>query len=218
MVHALVFDMDGTLIESHGAITSAYRAAVLAAGGPEVADAEIIAAFPIGPPTAILAHLLDRAATDDDIHRYYTYLATSSETVAVYDGIAELLSYASPRVALGLFTGASRHAARILLDRVGLLGQFRTVVGGDEVGHPKPEPDGVHLACRRLGVEPARSAYVGDSPLDLEAARRGGVTAVAAAWGHQYDATAPADVIAHHPRDVLALIGESRPNHAPERP
>jgi HAD superfamily hydrolase (TIGR01549 family) len=205
-VDAFVFDMDGTLIESHGAVTAAYRAAVLAGGGIDPSDADIIAAYPVGPPSAILAQLLGRAATAQDLRRYYSHLATSAHKVIVYDGVADLLSKTSRQVPIGLFTGASQQAAHILLDRVGLREHFRTIVGGDEVEKPKPDPEGVNLACRRLGIKPGRIAYVGDSPLDLQAARCSGAMAVGAAWGHQYDPSAPADLTANHPRDLLSLI------------
>lgn len=204
LVEAIVFDLDGTLIESHGAVAAAYRAAVLAGGGAEPSDADIIAAYPLGPPAVILTHLLGRPATDSDLQRYHLRLA--AQRVTVYHGIEEVLSSAAQHVMIGVFTGASQQAARILLEGVGLLGHFRTVVGGDEVTAAKPDPDGIYLACRRLGVEPTRTAYVGDSPLDLQAARRSGAVAVAAAWGHQYDPNAPADTTAHHPRDLLVLI------------
>lgn len=203
-VDALVFDMDGTLIESHETVAAAYREAVLAGGGADPSDADIIAAYPLGPPAVILDHLLGHPVTDQDLERYHGELA--ARRVTVYDGIGDVLSTAAKHVPLGLFTGASQQAARILLDGAGLLGHFRIVVGGDEVTAAKPDPAGIDLACRRLGVEATRAAYVGDSPLDLKAARRSGAVAVAAAWGHQYDPTIPADRTAHRPRDVLALI------------
>lgn len=205
-VKAIVFDMDGTLIESHRAVTAAYRAAVRAGDGAEPSDAEIIAGYPLGPPSSILSELLKRKATDQDVHRYHAHLTASTEMIMIYDGIVDLLSNAARHLPIGLFTGASQQAARIVLGRVGLLGHFRAIVGGDEVAQPKPDPEGIYLACRRLGIEPGRTAYVGDSPLDLEAARRSGAIAVGAAWGHQYDASSPADLTAIHPRDLLSLI------------
>ncbi|MBM0228960.1 MULTISPECIES: HAD family hydrolase [Micromonospora] len=206
-VDAIVFDMDGTLIESHAVVPAAYRAAIMDAGGPLLSDAEIIAGYPLGPPAALLTHLLERPATDRDLARYHAHLIALATQVTVYPGVADLLAGVAGRGAVGLFTGASHQAAEILLDRVGLLGHFQVVVGGDEVARPKPEPDGVELACRLLGVHPSRTAYVGDSPLDLRAARRSGALAVAAGWGHQYEPGEPADRTAGNPRDLLALLG-----------
>lgn len=204
---AIVFDMDGTLIESHSVVPAAYRAAVLECGGPERSDAEIIAGYPLGSPADLLAHLLGRPVTAVEVDLYHTHLVRLADRVTVYPGIAETLADIAARVPVGLFTGASHRAAEILLDGTGLLGHFKVVLGGDEVARPKPSPDGVELACRRLGVAPARAAYVGDSPLDLRAARSSGALAVAAAWGHQYDPAEPADLQADHPRVLLSLLG-----------
>lgn len=101
-----------------------------------------------------------------------------------------------------MFTGASRAAARQLLAAVDLLRFFPVVVGGDDVSRTKPAPDGILRACV-LGVAATVVAYVGDSPLDLEAARRSGAVAVAAAWGHLFDAEAPCDMAARAPQDIL---------------
>ncbi|MFC0006499.1 HAD family hydrolase [Micromonospora siamensis] len=204
-VAGIVFDMDGTLIESHRVVPAAYRAAVLDGGGPPRSDAEVIAGYRLGAPVDLLTHLLGRPATEADLACYHEHLAARAELVTVYPGVAELLAEVAGRVPVGLFTGASHRSAEILLGSAGLLGHFRVVLGGDQVARPKPAPDGVELACRRLGVAPARTAYVGDSPLDLRAAEASGALAVAAAWGHMHDPMAPADVTADHPADLLAL-------------
>ncbi|MDQ1710152.1 MAG: hypothetical protein QOG49_1537 [Frankiaceae bacterium] len=202
---AIVFDMDGTLLDSTPAVTSAYRQAVLAGGGPEWSDAGIVAAYPLGHPRIMLSHLLGRAAADDDVDRYHSFLSGYETEIALYAGIREALTELAAPGRLGVSTGASAVAAGLLLERTRLIGFFDVVVGGDEVRNQKPSPDGVLRACASLGVPAARAAYVGDSPLDLEAARRSGATAVAAAWGHQYDPAAAADLTAAHPRDLLAF-------------
>ncbi|GAA4609642.1 phosphoglycolate phosphatase/AHBA synthesis associated protein [Actinoplanes octamycinicus] len=201
---AVVFDMDGTLIESTTAVNAAFRAAVAAGGGPWYSDAEIVAAYPLGPPQRILDHLLGRPATPDDLDRYYAHLGTGR--VSAYDGIGETLADLTRRCSLGVFTGASQQAAQILLGAAGLLKHFSIIVGGDQVANPKPAPDGILRACEQLGVAPGSVAYVGDSPLDLQAARRSGAVAVAAAWGHLYDAEQPADRTAHRPADLRTLV------------
>lgn len=204
---AIVFDMDGTLIASHSVVPAVYRATVLECGGPELSDAEVIAGYPFGAPSALLAYLLDRPATAAEVELYHTHLARLADQVTVFPGIADALAEIAARVPVGLFTGASRRSAEILLGQTGLLGHFKVVLGGDQVARPKPSPDGVELACQRLGVVPDRAAYVGDSPLDLRAARDSGAMAIAAAWGHQYDPTEPADLQANHPRQLLTLLG-----------
>ena len=198
--------MDGTLIESSEVIPRAYMAAVEAAGGPAPSAQQVVDAYSVGPPAAMLTHLLGRNCSQQELDDYHVRLTSMARHVGVYPGIHETLQALSGRVKLAVFTGASLRACRILLDASNLLSRFEVLVGGDDVPRPKPAPDGIHLACRRLGVDSSSSAYVGDSPNDLEAARRSGAIAIAAAWGHQYRADAEADRVFEHPSGLLALI------------
>src|SRR6266540_3324413 len=160
---AIVWDMDGTLIDSATVVPDAYIRAITRLGGPTLTREAVIAAYGLGPPAIMLAHLLGRAAN---------------------------------------------HAgALILLESAGLTGHFTVVVGGDEVEHQKPAPDGVLRACRSLGVAPASAAYVGDSASDLEAARSSGARAFAAGWGHLYGPDSQADLVLHRPEELLELLG-----------
>jgi phosphoglycolate phosphatase-like HAD superfamily hydrolase len=103
-------------------------------------------------------------------------------------------------------TGASTDAAEILLGAAGLSRFFDVVVGGDEVALPKPAPDGIRLACERLGVRPRNAAYVGDADVDLEAARRAGAVAIAAGWGHLYRPGHEADRVLRRPGELAMLL------------
>ena len=205
-LRAVVWDMDGTLIDSTRAVPDAYLTAVASLGGPRLTAEDVIAAYHLGPPARILTHLLGRTATPADVEEYLDRLRANAPAAPPYPGIPETLEKLRGRVGLGVFTGANHTSAVILLRAAGLLGHFARVVGGDEVEHQKPAPDGVQLACRDLGVEPAAAAYVGDSPSDLEAARRGGARAYAAGWGHLYSPDVPADLVLTRPEDLLGIV------------
>jgi HAD superfamily hydrolase (TIGR01509 family) len=205
----VIFDMDGTLIESSTVIPDAYIACISARGGRICTTQEIIDAYSIGPPEAMLTALLGRPASPDDVADYHARLAAGAHSVTVYPGIREALRALRARVRLAVFTGASIQACLILLEATELAASFDAFVGADEVARPKPEPDGIELASRRLGVPIREAAYVGDAPNDLEAARRSGALAVAAAWGHLYRADEPADVVLDRPRDLLRLTRAS---------
>ena len=167
---------------------------------------EVIAAYPVGPPAVLLAHLIGRAVEPREVATYQRALRSGATGLGVYTGIREALEAMSSHVPLGVFTGADREACSILLEATGLAGLFAATVGSDEIAHPKPDPEGIHETCRRLGVPAAETAYVGDSPRDLEAARRSGALAVAAGWGHEYAEVGPADVRASTPGDLLSLV------------
>jgi phosphoglycolate phosphatase/AHBA synthesis associated protein len=201
--------MDGTLFDSTNVVPDAYIETVLACGGRRYERQDIIAAYPIGPPRVMLAHLLERECGDADLNRYHTALSAVAQNVRVYDGMAEALGDLSARVPLAVFTGASAIAAEILLKASNLRRFFRVVVGGDEVVRPKPDPAGIQLACKRLGVPCDQAAYVGDSPLDLEAARRSTALAVAAGWSALSQGVA-ADEVLSQPHDLVRLVASGR--------
>ena len=90
------------------------------------------------------------------------------------------------------------------LRAAGLRRYFDTVIGLEDVGAPKPDPEGLLVAARRLGVLPSRAVYVGDSEVDVEAGHRAGMTAWRAAWAVPPPRRAPrAPALLLHPREIV---------------
>jgi HAD superfamily hydrolase (TIGR01509 family) len=202
-VRQLVWDMDGTLLDSSVVVPAAFVSAVRRLGGPPISPEQVIASYALGPPEVLLAHLLGRDLAAGESEAYYDELA--GVTVCPYRGVADVLSALRARGhRLAVFTGASSRAAVMLLTAAAIAADV--VVGGDEVGHPKPAGDGLLLAARRLGIPAGAMAYIGDAPADMHAARAAGSLSAAAAWGHQFDAAVPADVTLATPADALALL------------
>jgi HAD superfamily hydrolase (TIGR01509 family) len=208
-IRHLVWDMDGTLLESGVAVPAAYVAAIRRLGGPSVTARQVVAAYPVGPPEVMLAHLLGRDLAPGDAEAYYAELCGAE--VAPYPGITEVLAALRERgQPVAVFTGASSRAARMLLRSAGI--EPDVLVGGEEVPNAKPAADGVLLAAGRLGVAPGAVGYVGDAPADMRAARAAGAVSAAAAWGHQYEQTEPADWTLAAPADALCLLGAELPS------
>lgn len=206
-VAGLIWDMDGTLIDSATVVPDAFIATTTALGGTACTREEVVALYSLGEPAAMLAHMLDRPATSAEVDAYHQELARRADGVRPYPGIKEALAALRPRLRMGVFTGASTRAAEILLGAASLADDFRVIIGGDQVTAPKPDPRGIQLACRQLGLRPADCAYLGDAPTDLEAARRSGVLPLAAGWGHLHQP--PDDAGSHvieHPQDLMALL------------
>jgi len=201
--------MDGTLLDSVVVVPGAFAAALRRLGGPAVTAADVIAAYPLGTPDVIMAHLAGRTLGAGDMEAYYAELEYAR--VQPYPGVAATL--AALRAAhqpVAVFTGTTRRAALMLLAAAGL--QVDVLIGGDEVRHAKPAPDGVLMVAAALGVPAAELIYVGDSPGDARAARAAGSHAAAAAWGHLYDPAEPADSVLTQPGDVLALLDYRMPS------
>ncbi|ROR93004.1 phosphoglycolate phosphatase/AHBA synthesis associated protein [Nocardioides aurantiacus] len=205
-VRAVLWDMDGTLIDSSAIVPDAFVETVLSLGGPRLTRDEVVAYYDAGAPHVMLGMMLDREPDPVLGERYHATLADVGSGVRVHDGVAEVLAELHGRgVPMGVFTGNSARAASILLEAAGLRGWFDAVVGGDEVERPKPAPDGVLRVAQELGVDPARCVYVGDSPLDVGAARDAGAVPLAAGWGHLFDADRAVTVLAT-PADLLAHL------------
>ena len=199
----LVWDMDGTLLDSGVVVPTAYLAALRELGGPVATAADVVARYGLGVPELILADLLGRDVGAVEADVYYGQLARTE--VAPYPGVADVLAALRARGhSVAIFTGSSSRAAAILLTSAGL--QADVVVGGDLVARPKPAGDGLMLVASQLGVPASALAYIGDAPNDLRAARAVGGIAAAAAWGHQYDPAESADVTLAGPGAALHLM------------
>jgi pyrophosphatase PpaX len=88
---------------------------------------------------------------------------------------------------LGVVTAKRRATVELAFDRVPLGHLFETIVGGDETERHKPDPEPLLLAAKRLGADPAATAYVGDSPFDVRAAKAADMFSVAVTWGRIHD-------------------------------
>ena len=211
---AIVFDMDGTLLDSHASVIDAFAATLARLGGPgRSRRGDLRRAGARSGRARSSPHLLGRPAggrgrrgLPRPAHR-----ARAAGSPSTRGSTRPLDPPDDPAPAV--FTNASTRSAGILLRAAGLDRHFATVVTGDEVEHPKPAPDGLVTAGRLLGLEPGEIAYVGDSPNDLGCARarrraRRGRTA----WGELFDPLLEADVVLRRPgRDPRARpVGRSR--------
>jgi pyrophosphatase PpaX len=111
---------------------------------------------------------------------------------------------------LGVVTAKRRATVELAFARVPIAHLFDTVVGGDETEKHKPDPEPLLLAARRLGIDPATAAYVGDSPFDIRAAKAAGMFAVAVTWGRIHDRSRlereEPDAIADSAEELLELL------------
>lgn len=139
MAH-LVWDMDGTLLDSTRVVPDAFVATVRGLGVADVDREKVVAAYSLGVPEVMLEHLVGRPLDVSEVDAYYNCL--ESGTVKAYDGVLETLTaLRALHLRIAIFTGASSRAARTLLVSAGI--KFDILVGGDHVTRPKPAPDGV---------------------------------------------------------------------------
>jgi pyrophosphatase PpaX len=179
-----LFDLDGTLLDSVELILASYRHTALAHRGEAPDDAVWLAG--LGTPLRVqLRHLSDDPAEIEAMAVTYREhnLAHHDRMVRPYEGVVDAVVALAARGTLGLVTSKMREGALRGLRLLALDGHFRTVVGADDVEHPKPHAEPVLRAVERLGADPATTVFIGDSPHDLEAGRAAGVRTAAVLWG-----------------------------------
>ncbi|MGI5271702.1 HAD family hydrolase [Nonomuraea sp. CA-218870] len=204
-VRAVVFDLDGTLVDTMAAAPQAYAATVRSLGGPRVSPGQIVETWHIGPTPTVLRHFLDRDITDDDLSCFYDHLASSVAGVRPFPGVVPMLDTLRRKgCGLSVVTAATRRAALCTLNATRLESYFPVLVCGDEVSRPKPHPEGLLRACLLLGVTPTDAIYVGDSEVDLHCAVAARVPGVLAGWG---GSAVRARTVARHPHDVVNAAG-----------
>lgn len=205
----VVWDMDGTLIDSSACVPDAFIATVASVSSLRLSRAQVIDAYHLGPPAAMLEHFLGRIPSPAELGFYYEALAEAS--VAPYPGIINVLTRLAETGPVVVLTGASRRSAEILLRAAGLDGLVDATVTADAGIAPKPSPEGLRLVAARAGRPPSELAYVGDAPNDWVAARNAGCVAAAAGWGHLFTSAAEtgADTVLKSPGEALLLSRRS---------
>jgi AHBA synthesis associated protein len=200
---AVIFDLDGVLVNSFEVMREAFT----------IAYAEVVG--PGRPPFEEYSRHLGRYFPDimrimglpQDMEAPFVRESYRlAHRVTVFDGVIDTVrTLREHGLRLAVATGKSGPRARSLLDQLGMLSLFDHVIGSDEVARPKPAPDIVVHALNRLGVLPAQDAVmVGDAVTDLASASAAGVTAVAAVWGE----TDEAELVRAQPDAVLRAPGE----------
>ena len=177
----LILDLDGTVVDSHAYTFAAFRHAC-APFRAAPSDAEIYAAF--GPwERVILGGLLRPAQVEPAYARLQWYYAAHAGALAVHPQMRPLLrDCGAADLGCGLFTGRGSDSTRLILAALDLAWAFAAVVAGDDLWRPKPAGDGVLQLLSALGRTAAEAIVVGDSKLDLEAARAAGTRAALAGW------------------------------------
>lgn len=184
------FDLDGTLLNTHADLAASVNHALGLAGRPLVEKSEIRALIG-GGAKRMLERALERSGgiDPDEFKSLYRELLRYYEAnISVYShlfpgGEAMLDALAGRGVKLAVVTNKFEAFARKLLDELGLLSRFATVIGGDTLGpgRAKPSRDPIDEMVKRLGGGTA--AFVGDTSYDILAARAAGVPNVAVSFG-----------------------------------
>ena len=214
---AIVWDLDGTLVDSAPDLASALNTVLDMRGFFTLPITEVRKMIGNGVPKLVergfnaVGVRPDPAQLDELIAMFVKeYKACATDNTRPYPGIVEALQEVqSMNIPMGVCTNKPEAFTRQILEGLGLSGYFSSVVGGDSTGARKPDPEPVLACLRGLATVPASSLMIGDSVHDVHAAHAAGVTIGVVPWGYT---TAPveelgADFVLH---DLAALPGMIR--------
>ena len=212
---AVLFDLDGTLVDTAPDLCNAVNHMLAGLGRAAVPLARLREVVSKGGRAMLAVALpaLDDAARDallpPFLARYAEALAVESEP---FTGVPALLDALDARgVRWGIVTNKPEALAAGVVAGMGWVARCAVLVGGDTLPLRKPDPAPLHLACERLGIDPARCLYVGDDERDGQAARAAGMPSAAALWGYRLPGEDPlqwgADHAAAVPADLHAIAG-----------
>lgn len=188
----VMFDLDGTLVDSVADIALSLNRALTDLGLPEVTLVQVQTWVGRGASRlvyCVLEHQLRSSALHDALLARFMarYQESVCEASTVYPGARELLSACrSAGIYLACITNKPSAPARALLEALNLLDGFDLLLGGDSLIHKKPHPEPLLHGLRHFEVPPAQALMVGDSRNDIEAAKAAQVPVVAVAYGYNH--------------------------------
>ena len=205
----VLFDLDGTVIDSGAIILASMRYAAETVVGGTYSDAELMKAVG-GPGLEAQMGALDPERIDELVRVYRAHNEPLHETLECCAGMDTVLATLKEQGRrLGIVTAKRRLTVDLAFARLPIEHLFDVVVGGDETERHKPDPAPLLLALERLGAPAGDAAYVGDSPFDMQAAQAAGLYAIGVSWGriHARDAlVGDADVIVDHAEELLGVL------------
>lgn len=213
MKHAVIFDLDGTLLNTLGDLRAATNHALEVRGLPPHSMEEIrqfigngirlliCRAMPEGTPEAEIDAALD------DFKAYYA--AHIHDRTVPYDGIPQLLTALRKRgIKVAVLSNKIDSASQQLIEY--FFPGKTDVVFGEHVGVPrKPDPTSCRMVMQQLGVQPEQVLYVGDSGTDMQTAKNAGLYAVGVTWGFRSKEVLleyGADILVHRPEQILQIL------------
>lgn len=206
----VLFDLDGTLIDSGDLILASFRHATETVLGRAYPD-EVLMANVGGHGIHAQMRLFDEERADELVRVYREHNLGIYHEVRAFRGIEQVLARLhEQRRMLGVVTVKSKPTVDVTFEVLPLRHYFGTVVTGDDTERHKPAPDPLLLALQRLGATASSAVYVGDSPFDIRAAKAAGMTAVGVGWGRihpreRLEAEAP-DVLVDAPAELIRAL------------
>lgn len=213
-VRALIFDLDGTLIDSKLDLIHSVNAMLKEMGRPELEAKTISGYIGHGAPQ-LVARALGGTATEEELKQALQfflgyYEEHKMDNTRAYPGVAETLKDIK-RMPMAVLTNKPVRISVRILKSLGLADYFRVIYGGNSFESKKPDPFGARKILDELAVSPTEAMVIGDSEVDIQTARNAGTLAAAVNYGFGVHDRAryPADIYLDRFSDLTLYVNHS---------
>lgn len=217
-IKLVIFDLDGTLIDSRLDLVHAVNAALRHIGRPELPDDVIASYVGDGAPILIQRALGGEAVEEEIVRRGLQFFLSyyrehKLDHTTVYDGIKEALTAIRasanglPRK-MAVLSNKPVNPSRAIVDALGLGEFFSQVYGGNSFATKKPEPEGALKLLNEFEIAPAQAAIVGDSHVDVETGSNCGIWTIGVNYGFAPHTlrSSPPDILVDSPRELAQVF------------
>ncbi|WP_333784028.1 HAD-IIIA family hydrolase [Thermocrinis sp.] len=206
-IELVIFDLDGTLVDSAQDIAIHVNKVLLKLRGKGVSLEEIRKSIGNGA-RSLLMNFFKPEELEQALELFLSYYRTEPVIYTrTYEGIMETLQELREKgIFLAVATNKPHDITLSVLEKLGMLDLFHEVIGADVLPEKKPSPMPLLEIAKRLKVEPAKALMVGDSKTDIEAGIRAGMKTAYVTWGYKPSEIEP-DYTITHPYQILELIG-----------
>ncbi len=214
-LHAVLLDMDGTLLDTAPDFIAVIQAMRHARNLPPVAEQQVravvsggakamlLSAFTTAPESAAFG-----ALRQEFLERYLQHCAVKTQ---LFDGMSQLLAdLEQAKLPWGIVTNKPLRFAQPIMQQLGLAERCAVLICPDHVSHSKPDPEPVLLACQQLGVEPNSVLFIGDDRREVASGQAAGCKTAAVRYGYIHPDDNPnhwgADAVVDHPSQLRTLL------------
>ncbi len=209
MIKSVIFDIDGTLLDTEYAILNSLRDTIWELKDENVELSDLT--FALGIPGEIALKQLGITDTQNGSIVWNACLANYSHTIRLFDGVADTLKELKIRgYKLGVITSKSSQEYKADFSPLGLDGYFDTVICASDSNRPKPFPDPMLKYLELSGTKKDEAIYIGDTSYDMQCASTAGVSFGLALWGCHKLNGIRADYYFNHPADILYALSIDR--------
>jgi phosphoglycolate phosphatase len=212
-VRALIFDLDGTLIDSKCDLIHSVNAMLLEMGRQKLDEETISGYIGHGAPL-LVSRALGGNAKEEELRRALQFFLAyyqehKLDTTCAYPGVAETMAeLGRKQLPMAVLTNKPVRISVRILEALGLVNHFRAIYGGNSFQTKKPDPFGANKILEEFGAAPSETMVVGDSEVDVQTARNAGTMAATVNYGFGVHDRArhPADIYLHKIGDLLPLL------------